>query len=277
MPMRSLQRCGQWPVDHVSAAVVSPGAVHSYGDIDRQYPLASVSKVLCGWATMVAIEEGLLDLDSDVGQPGCTLRHLLSHAGGYPFDGDEPIATPGRQRIYSNTGIALAAQAVADAADLPFQRYITEAVFAPLAMNSTTLHGSPSVGVTSTVADMTHFLHELINPQLIDASTAAQFTTVQFPLLNGVVPGLGRFSPCPWGLGCEIRGDKTPHWTGTLNSAGTFGHFGGSGTVMWVDPAARAACIALTDRAFDQWSADALRLWPELSDAVLGELSASPQ
>jgi hypothetical protein len=37
-----------------------------------------------------------------------------------------------------------------------------------------------------------------------------------------------------------------------------------------VDPVAGAACIALTDREFGQWSRDA---WPPFSDAVLTELA----
>jgi hypothetical protein len=41
-----------------------------------------------------------------------------------------------------------------------------------------------------------------------------------------------------------------------------------------MDPVADVACIALTDRMFDEWSADALRLWPQFSDAVLAEVTA---
>ena len=56
---------------------------------------------------------------------------------------------------------------------------------------------------------------------------------------------------------------------GSRVSSGTFGHFGGSGTFLWVDPEARVACVALTNRPFGQWAKEA---WPELSDAVLAEL-----
>jgi CubicO group peptidase (beta-lactamase class C family) len=98
-------------------------------------------------------------------------------------------------------------------------------------------------------------------------------TTVQFPELPGVLPEFGRFDPCPWGLGFEIRGAKAPHWTGRRNSPATFGHFGGAGTVLWVDPGVDVACVALTDRSFDEWADDARRLWPELADAVLAEVT----
>jgi len=116
-------------------------------------------------------------------------------------------------------------------------------------------------------------VHELRAPRLLSAESTLAFRTVQFPGLAGMVPGIGRFSDCPWGLGTEIRGHKQPHWTGTNNSPATYGHFGGTGTLLWVDPGACTGLIALTDRPFDEWSRDALRLWPAISDAVLVEVA----
>jgi CubicO group peptidase (beta-lactamase class C family) len=89
---------------------------------------------------------------------------------------------------------------------------------------------------------------------------------VQFPGLVGVVPGFGRQEPNDWGLGLEIRGSKSPHWTGSRNSPATYGHFGQAGTMLWVDPGAELGLVALADRDFGPWAAQA---WPELSDAVL--------
>ncbi len=84
------------------------------------------------------------------------------------------------------------------------------------------------------------------------------------------MPGFGRQTPCPWGLGPEIRGTKKPHWTGTENSPATFGHFGQTGTFVWVDPTLPLACAVLTDRPFGPWAALA---WPRLADEVLGGLA----
>ena len=56
---------------------------------------------------------------------------------------------------------------------------------------------------------------------------------------------------------------------GARNSPRTFGHFGRSGTFLWVDPEAGLALACLTDRAFGDWAVDA---WPRLADAVLEEL-----
>ncbi|HEY0520676.1 MAG TPA: serine hydrolase domain-containing protein [Ilumatobacteraceae bacterium] len=273
--MKALELIDTWPVDNAVAVVIGPtGSIKTSGDEARLFRLASVAKTITTWACLIAIEEGTVALDQPVGQPGCTLRHLLSHAGGYGFDGPEPIARPERNRIYSNTGIEMAAALVADTTGIAFDRYLDEAVLAPLEMSSTTLVGSPAHGIRSCATDVTRFLSEVRTPTLISNATALDACTTQFPDLNGMIPGIGRFSPCPWGLGFEVRGHKQPHWTGTTNSPATFGHFGGAGTFMWVDRAVGVACLALTDRSFDEWSEAALRMWPAFSDAVLAEATA---
>jgi CubicO group peptidase (beta-lactamase class C family) len=222
---------------------------------------------------MIAHEERTVDLDGALDRPdvpvGATLRHLLSHASGLPFEGDLPIAGVAERRIYSNTGIERVAAIVGEAADMPFEQYVSEAVFEPLAMTSSTLRGSAAHSVWSTVADVSVFIGEMLAPRLIAVETFADLSSIQYPDLAGIVPGVGSFDPCPWGLGVEIKGAKAPHWMGRANSSAAFGHFGGTGTMMWADPNAGLGVVALTDRPFDQWTADAMRLWPEFSDAAL--------
>jgi CubicO group peptidase (beta-lactamase class C family) len=269
--MRALQRVAGWDVANAAAAVVADGrAVGTIGDLDRVFPLASLTKVATGWAAMVAVEEGTIGLDDPVGQPGCTLRHLLAHAGGYPTNGAEPITKPRRRRIYSNSGIELAAAAIEQRAGMTFATYLTDAVLAPLGMTSTELAGSPASGLRGSASDLIGLLAELLHPRLLSADGAAESVTIQFAELNGIVPGVGRFDPCPWGLGVEIRGEKSPHWTGASNSRATFGHFGAAGSMMWADPVAGCALVALTDRPFDDWP-DALGEWSSLSDTVIAE------
>ncbi len=89
---------------------------------------------------------------------------------------------------------------------------------------------------------------------------------VAYPDLAGILPGIGPQDPNEWGLGFEIRGYKTPHWTGRTNSPATFGHFGASGSFLWVDPAIGRSLLVLTDRNFGPWALDA---WPPLADAVV--------
>lgn len=276
--MRALELVTAWPVPNAAAAVVAADGtvVATTGDIDRSFRLASLTKVTVGWVTMIAVEEGSLALEHPVGQPGCTLRHLLAHAGGYPIDGSEPISPPGRKRIYSNRGIELAAGEVERRTEIPFASYLEEGLLAPLGMSRSQLDGSAAHGLHSTVRDVAALLAELQHPQLLSTASAFESVTVQYADLSGIVPGVGRFDPCPWGLGIEIRGEKSPHWTGTANSPATFGHFGGAGTMMWVDPAAGCGVVALTDRAFDDWP-DAIATWREFSDDVVAEYAGGPR
>jgi CubicO group peptidase (beta-lactamase class C family) len=275
--VQALELVTTWPVPHVAAAVVAADGtvLGTAGEVDHRFRLASLTKPIATWAMLVAVEEGTVALDDAVGQPGCTLRHLLAHAGGYPFEGTTPVAAPERRRIYSNTGIELAAAHVADGTGIAFADYLSEAVLGPLGMARCSLEGSPAHAAWATVADVVAFLAESMRPTLLAPSTAADAIRQQWPDLAGIVPGVGRFDPCPWGLGFEIRGLKRPHWTGRANSAATYGHFGGAGTMMWADPDAGCAVVALTDRGFDDWSLDAMRLWPELSDAVLTEVATT--
>jgi CubicO group peptidase (beta-lactamase class C family) len=94
---------------------------------------------------------------------------------------------------------------------------------------------------------------------------------VAFPGLAGRLPGFDTQDPLDWGLGIEVRGSKSPHWTGQGNSPATFGHFGRSGSFLWFDPAAGVACAVLSGRNFGPWAKEA---WPALSDAVLAEFRA---
>lgn len=271
--MSALHQVTDWPVGHVAAAIISDPGVEQLGDPDREYRLASLTKPITSWAIMVGVEEGVIELDQPlqhVSAPdGATMRHLLSHAAGFGFDGDEPIAAIERTRTYSNTGIERAAGELAAAAEMPFTDYLDAAVLQPLGLTATELRGSPAHGAFSTLTDMIRFVSEMRRPTLLAAGTVAEVVRPQFPSLAGIVPGVGRFDRCPWGLGVEIRGDKSPHWTGRANSAATFGHFGGAGTMMWVDPVADVGVVALTDRPFDQWSDEALRRWPQFSDTAL--------
>jgi CubicO group peptidase (beta-lactamase class C family) len=258
---------GDWPVDRVSTGVTdAERALGLAGDPEWFTRIASVSKLLVGMAALVAWEEGTIALDEPTGPEGSTVRHLLAHASGLGFDGEEILAPPGRRRIYSNTGIERFAQHLAARAGMSFEEYLRLGVLEPLGMRRTELRGSPAHAVWSTVTDLLSFSRELLRPTLVSLATMAEATRVQFPGLAGVLPGIGRFDPNPWGLTLEIRDGKQPHWTGRRNSPATFGHFGGAGTFLWADPEAGLAAVVLTERDFGPWALDA---WPRFSDAVL--------
>lgn len=264
--MEALRAIDGWGADMAAAGVArAEGIVATHCPLEREVAWASVTKILTGLAFLVALEEGTVDLDEPAGPPGATLRHLLAHASGLPVDGSQPIAEPGRRRIYSNSGIELAAQQLEERAEMPFSDYFAEAVSRPLGLAGR-LAGSPAHGYRGPLGDLLALGRELLAPTLVAAETLAEATTVQFPDLSGVLPGFGRMEPNDWGLTFELRDDKTPHWTGSQNSELTFGHFGASGTFLWVDPEAGLACGVLTDRPFGDWAKEA---WPALSDAIL--------
>jgi CubicO group peptidase (beta-lactamase class C family) len=264
----ALRQIDGWPAT-AAAGVVTGERTWAHGPRRQEFRWASVTKLLTAMATLVAAEEGIVDLDEPAGPDGSTVRHLLSHASGLPFEGERPITRPGQRRIYSNTGYDIIGQVVAERAEMPFQEYLRAAILDPLAMSRTTLDGRPSSGLRGPLHDLLLFAAELLEPRLVAEETLEEATTVQFPGLAGVVPEVGRFEPNDWGLGFELRDAKSPHWTGTRNSERTCGHFGGSGSFLWVDPAVGAACASLADLQFGDWAKDA---WPRLSDAVLAEL-----
>jgi CubicO group peptidase (beta-lactamase class C family) len=265
-----LRQVEAWPARTVAVGVLRGGQeVAAHGAREHVFRWASVTKPATTLAALVAAEEGILDLDQSAGPPGSTVRHLLAHASGLPFDGDKPIAQPGQRRIYSNTGFEVLAEAVGAAAEMPFERYFAAAVLRPLE-TSVELRGSPAAGLYGSLDDLLRLAAELQRPRLVAAETLAEATSVQFPGLVGVLPDVGRMDPNDWGLGFELRDMKEPHWTGSRNSPRTYGHFGGSGTFLWVDPEADLALACLTDLDFGPW---ALEAWPQLSDAVLAENS----
>ena len=256
-----------WGADHVTVAVRLPEhAPLVVGPPDRAYALASVTKLFTATAALVAVEEEALALTDPAGPEGATVEHLLAHASGLGFDGSEPLTTPARRRIYSNAGYEVLAETITTAAGIDFATYADEAVLQPLGMAGTVITGSPARGWRAPATDVLALLDQLRQPTILAAETRARATTVAFPGLAGVLPGVGRFDPLDWGLGFEVRDGKAPHWTGTANSPRTVGHFGGSGTFAWYDPDADVTCVALTDRDFGDW---ALQAWPELSDLVL--------
>lgn len=273
--MSALEAIADWPVPVAAAAVVGPsGVLAQHGDVRHGFQLASVTKPLVARAAQIAVEEGAVELDTEAGPPGCTVRHLLAHATGYAMNSPELLAQPGVRRVYSNHGFRVLAETVEQSSGIEFGQYLAEAVFAPLGMTDTSLAGGASAagfGAASTVADLAAFAADLLRPSTVSPQMHTEATEVQFPGLDGVLPGFGVQRPNDWGLGFELRGNKSPHWTGSANSSRTYGHFGQSGTFLWVDPQVDRALVVLTDRDFGDWS---YSRWPTLSDEVLREFGS---
>jgi CubicO group peptidase (beta-lactamase class C family) len=264
----ALRAIDSWGARTAAAGVVrADGELGVHGPRDAVLRWASVTKLLTGLATLVAVEEGTVALDEAAGPEGSTLRHLLAHASGLPPEVGPPLMAPERRRIYSNYGIELAAALVAERAGMPFAEYLRGALLEPLGLTGA-LHGSPAWGYRGPLDDLLALARELLAPTLVAPETLAEATSVHFPGLAGVLPSWGRMDPNDWGLAFELRDAKSPHWTGTRASPRTFGHFGAAGTFLWVDPDAGVALALLTDKEFGDWAKDA---WPALSDSIVRE------
>lgn len=251
----------------------------SSGDVNRVFELASVTKLLSAYAFLMAVEEGVFELDTPCGPEGSTVRHLLAHASGTGFLTRDRQKPPGERRIYSSAGYEILAERLEAETGMGFGDYAAEGIFAPLGMDSTDIYGSAGHEGRSSVRDLAVFAREVLAPSLLAPETVKAAMTNQFGDIRGVVPSFGMQKPCPWGLGFEIKGSKSPHWMGDAAPEETVGHFGMSGTYFWAvpewaeSPASGCAMIVLTNRVYGDW---ATKLWPGTNTSVFRELGVSP-
>lgn len=270
-------RAPEIPVDvdfaHALGVSDAERTVHTQGEQTRVWDLASVSKPLAALGVLIAVDRGLVDLDEPAGPEGATVRHLLAHTAGYPFDGDEVVAGVGARRIYSSTGFEVLAAHVEEATGFDFAEWMEQSVVAGLDLVDLEVAGSPAAGYRGSLRDLLAVGRELLAPTLIPEALWREARTVQFPGLAGILPGYGRQKPNDWGLGFEIRGQKQPHWTGADSSPETFGHFGQSGSFLWVDPAAGLTAAFLGEQPFGP---EHVRIWPGLTDALLERFADGP-
>lgn len=144
----------------------------------------SISKIPTSIAAMQLVEQGKLDLDTDIAtytdvpvkkhhSEPITLRHLLTHTAGFEgslntgspdlqhmpladyvrYNPPVSVYRPGTTPGYSNYGIALAGYLVEKASGQPFQDYLREHVLAPAGMTTATFEQPLPDGMTSQLAD----------------------------------------------------------------------------------------------------------------------------
>lgn len=297
MPDQILQELHNWPVSTVSAAALhSAEPIARYGSTQRAFPIASVSKLISSYATLLAIQEGALELDAPlptnllgledgdsseavlgggVHNKSITIRHLLAHASGIGFQELNLEKPPETRRIYSSAAFVAIARCVeysfADVGfTMNFSDYVQEAVCKPLGMKAD-VTGHPGHGYIASVEDLILLVQEFLNPQLLSEELWEEALTPQFPTLSGIVPGYGRFSPCDWGLGYELHGQKAPHWQGNNMPTDCAGHFGMTGTFLWFHRGTQRAAIVLTDEPFGTW---AKPLWQDFNTQLWEALNS---
>lgn len=259
-----------WPVDNVAAAALWEGdsadgasaQTVTFSDTSAQFPLASVSKLITAYATLLAVEEGAFELDQQVPAELLpefddlpTVRELLAHTSGIGFRDRTPEKPRGTRRIYSSAGYEVLADFIAAEADMPFAEYVAEGVCAPLDIE-VKVEGSAGHGFSASVDALAVLCSEFLTPSLLAPSTLNEALEPQWPELSGVVPGYGMQKPCPWGLGFELHGEKSPHWLGEGMPETVAGHFGQSGTFLWIDRSGgkKKAAVVLTDEDFGDWA-----------------------
>ena len=142
-----------WPVDNVAAALVGDTEA-TFGDQDKVFELASVTKLLSAYAVLLAVEEGAFELDDAAGPHGATVRHLLAHASGVGFDTREPQKAPGERRIYSSAGYEILADYLEQETGFAFADYMREGVFEPLGMRTAEVYGSAGYGGRASISDV---------------------------------------------------------------------------------------------------------------------------
>ncbi|WIK64466.1 serine hydrolase domain-containing protein [Gleimia hominis] len=258
----------QPPFDCAIGCMQKSGAQMVFGDETKVFDYMSVTKVFAAIGVLVAVERGHLELGTPVEVAGetVTIKHLLAHASGVAFDKNERQAEPETRRIYSNFGFERMANAVEEHVGTAFNDWLETEVLEPLGMVETSITGSCAYSGTGSLRDLMALANELLEPTLISTDLHDQMLTETYPGIRGITPGYGSYRDNAWGLGVEIKKDKQRTWFPPQASENAFGHFGQSGSFIWVDPARGAAGAFLGDEPFGKWHQ---QHWQQLGDYLL--------
>ncbi|NLW14023.1 MAG: beta-lactamase family protein [Trueperella sp.] len=258
--------------EHTYVAFDADNIMLEVGNVEKIYAYKSVTKPIAAWGILVAIEQGKFELDTPAGPDGSTFRHLLSHASGLPPEEGDPIAKPGRRRIYSNYGFDVMADEAEKYLDVSIQDWIQSEVLDPLGMNSVRIVGTIAHSGTGCARCLVPFGREVLKPTLISRELAEKAFQSQFAGIPGVTPGYGRSQNNPWGLGFSIRNPLEPHWTGEKFSNHVVGHFGMSGSFFYMDLSKGKGGAFLGTQDFNK---EHIQHWPALADAMI-EIDPKP-
>jgi CubicO group peptidase (beta-lactamase class C family) len=235
--------------------------IHEAGDLDEVRPWASVSKMAVALAFGVEIDWGFHAYSETVGPQGANFANLLSHSSGLGLEEGDPPVPIATKRLYSNYAVDHAVNAIVG--ERPAADWLEDRVFQPLGMTTTSLVDRPSAGVTGSTNDMANLAVSWLRPDGIAVETRDRLIKPYLPDLAGIVPGFGRFTPCPWGIGPEVRGEKQ-HWMGDWPPE-SFGHFGQSGSLMLLNADEGVGVVATSTEPFGRWAID---LWPAWTSAM---------
>lgn len=229
--------------------------VDEAGDLDEVRPWASVSKMAVALAFGMEVDWDDHQFTQNFGPRGATLANLLSHSSGLGLEEGDPLVPIATKRVYSNAGIDHAVSVAV--VDQDPAEWLDERIFSPFGMDSTKLVERPSAGVVGSTRDLATLGVAWLRPDGVTRATRDRQIKPYLPDLAGIVPGFGRFTPCPWGLGPEVRGTKE-HWMGDWPPE-SFGHFGQSGSLLLLNAQEQIGIVATSTEIFGAW---AVKLWP---------------
>ena len=162
-----------------------------------------------------------------------------THPGWGP-DGRPPDGPPGARRIYSERRHRAGGRARGRSeAEMPFADYLPTAVLEPLGLRGL---AAQLAGVGATAARSTTRSRSPAScwhRRCVAAETLAEATKVQFPGLDGVLPGWGRMEPNDWGLAFELRDAQVAALDGDAQVAADVRPFGRQRHVPLGRPRAR--------------------------------------
>ena len=265
--------------------------------METVFLLASITKPMTAAAVMVLADRDELRLHDRVDRfipefrggdrALVTVKHLLTHTSGLPdmlpenedlrrrhAPLEEFVALtcrtpllfkPGTRVRYQSMGFLLAAEIAERITRKQFHDFLSEVVFDPLEMRSSSLGlggrkipetaqcevkgnddwnwnspywrdlGAPWGGAHGAARDVAKFLQYFLKPdgRVVSAATAAQMIGDQNAGLNE-----------PWGIGFMVKAGRF----GKGCSEATFGHYGSTGTLAWADPKKDIVFVLLTTR-----------------------------
>lgn len=196
----------------------------------------------------------------------------------------EPLLfPPGTKVSYQSMGIAMLAEIVHQVTGKALPEFLRKEVFDPLGMKDTSLgwqpekkdriaalrletemvrtdwhwntpywlgFGAPWGGLITSPADFACFCQLMVNGgelggvRVLSPATVRAMTNNQLAAMPQVPEEDRRCRP--WGLGWRLNWPAHSANFGDLLGPRTFGHWGATGTVCWIDPDAEAFCVLFT-------------------------------
>lgn len=138
-------------------------------------PLSSLTKSITAIAVMQLAEEGLIGLDDEIRKHGLyiskkefgqiTVRHLLQHTSGIPYNQRTPAYAPGYHFQYSNGNYEYLYQLIQNVSGMSYREYMQQHVFDPLEMKDTVMRSyiNGGSGISSSIRDLSNLAGMLLN------------------------------------------------------------------------------------------------------------------